>query len=194
MRGHVSVFHATKEIEPGYFKSQGLRLLDLTEHWNWVVDVVNARIPQMARRFAAARSFWEDPFYADQRSCREGRLFVTFTMSGMAADASGIWRLVSFFGGEAIYWPLHEEDEWQDCVDVLRNLGDPVIVEAAIPACDVSTYGDDAFAKTILSRCAQRHNARFNAFDSEGIVLRALRPHEIVAAHDARRVCPDAFD
>lgn len=193
-RHRVSVFHATKELEPGYFRRHGLRRLDLDAHWQWFLGVVRERAPHMERRFEAARTLWNAPFYGQQLSGREKRVCVTFTLSGLAAAASGIWRLVTFFGGEAIFWPVHEDAEWADCTTVLRELGAPVIVEAAVPAVDVSTSDEHLFAKTILGHCARQHSPAFNAVENEGFVPRDVHPSEIIAVHDARAVCPDAFD
>ena len=84
-----------------------------------------------------------DPGIADQLRAaavahqpdRSEKTFFIFT-AGVLPHESDVWHLLRFWGGEAIYW-AHTEDAQVGAA--LMNIGQPCIIEAAVPADEIET-------------------------------------------------------
>jgi hypothetical protein len=177
LRKRVRAYHCTKELEPGLFQKHGLRLLQMKEHIEEFLDTYETSLsPELYKRFRSAYDWWPR---SGQLSAREGKIW--FCMSPYLVKHSGTNPFFECYGGEALYWPLEKDKE---CLDVLRELGRPVIVEVTVPSHEFTTYKKYPFARDILSHYAKRLNSEFRDDSLEAFLVRPVPPSEIVAVHE----------
>ena len=178
IRGNrVAAYHCTKELHRGFFESRGLRPLSLRRHVNEFLEYIEPRVPgPVFARFKATYDEWEQH---EQIQYREGMIW--FCMSRrLVKQESGTWRFFTYYGGEALYWPFKRGDE---CLAILEDIGNPVIVEVALPAADLIKFKELPFARDILSHLAVRANPEFYVDSLEGYVKRPIAADEIVEVH-----------
>jgi hypothetical protein len=173
----MRAYHCTKQLCHGFFERRGLRPLNLAQHTSEFLGSVGPRLqPEDLRRFELTYAQW---LQHPSISGREGLLW--FCMSPYQVKKSGTARFFEYFGGEALYWPFSYGDP---CLDVLRNLGQPVVVEVVVPAADFTTFPRYPFAQDMLSHfIRKRLNPHFQVASLEAYVKRPIGPNEIVKVH-----------
>lgn len=90
-------------------------------------------------------------------------------------EGGGLWRFFTFWGGEAIYVPAYEGP----LGGVLRSIGTPCIIEAAVPVAGIQTCC--SVAERLL-RCylahrnvEQEHESTFEGYSKHGIPRELIR-------------------
>ncbi|MET8248684.1 hypothetical protein ABZV31_32440 [Streptomyces sp. NPDC005202] len=78
-------------------------------------------------------------------SNREGQVCLTLSAEATSHDINGAWRLLSFWGGEAIYW--QHCDEPDGIAQRLRRLGRPTLVTAYV---DLASPGRHLVFKSVV--------------------------------------------
>jgi hypothetical protein len=173
----MRAYHCTKQLCPGFFEQRGLRPLNLAQHINEFLVSVGPRLQAEVRgRFESAYMQW-----VDHASIPDRENLLWFCMSPYQVMKLGNARFFKYFGGEALYWPFSHDDP---CLDVLRNLGKPVVVEVAVPAGDFMTSPPYPFARDMISHfIRKRLNPKFQVASLQAYVTRPIAPHEIVKVH-----------
>lgn len=130
LRGHsLRAYHATRLLdhEVEAIQKQGLRRL--------TSSLIEERLAAAAQHGAITSGVHEtlagSTVFARnfQTEIREGLLWF-FLGSSTFSDDGGLWRLLETWGGEGIYWMI---DKGSQTEQVLRGLGTPSIVVAAVP-------------------------------------------------------------
>lgn len=105
---------------------------------------------------------------ADQRG-RTGMTWFIFTTASLRWEM-GVWRLFTHWGGEALYVCYERDPEMGE---LLRSLGVPCIVEAAVPVADIETF---CSVGERLVRCYLHHRrvSTDHSPNMEGFVREAL--------------------
>jgi hypothetical protein len=178
----VRAYHCTKELEPGLFQKHGLRLLQMKEHIEeFLENVVSHHKPELLGRFRSAYEWWQQ---SGQLQGREGK--IAFCMSPYLVKDSGTSLFFEYYGGEALCRPFMA-DKGDECLDFLRELGKPVVVEAEVPAVEFETFRElnkFPYAQDILSHYVKRLNSEFKAYSLQAYLERPVLPSEIVAVHE----------
>lgn len=65
----------------------------------------------------------------------------------------------------------------------LEGLGQPVVVEAALPGSDIHTFKEFAFGRELVSAHISRSNPDFHWEHFEGYSTRNVLPHEVTGVH-----------
>ncbi len=127
----VRARHSTRLLdhEKNAIRAQGLRLL--------TADLVNDRLDQ-AHALGYLSAAEHETLRA--KNCmapevrtmgrREGQVCLTLSTAAMVHHSDGLYRLLSCWGGEAIYWQHCESD--RDLAPELRSLGAPAVVTALL--------------------------------------------------------------
>lgn len=147
LRGHLlRAQHATRLLdhEANAIRAHGLRPLD--------VALVDDRLNQ-----ARERGYLTDAEQEVLRSQsmvvpgrrdlgnREGQVCLTLSAEATSHDINGAWRLLSFWGGEAIYW--QHCDDHAGVAQRLRSLGRPALVTAYV---DLASPGRHLVFKSVV--------------------------------------------
>jgi len=186
--GKIHAYHCTKQPHAGYFEEQGLRTLSIEQHHQEFDEMIATKAtPSLRKRFQSIHA----DFRRDQQiPYREGLLW--FCLSKCLIDEGGTWRFFKYFGGEAVYWPVIENDA--ECEEFLESLGEPVVVEVVVPAKDFVVFPDFAFSRALISQWATQFNQNFQVDMLEGHLKRDVHPQEIVGVHRAEVFCPRALE
>lgn len=98
--GRIAVYHCTKEISAGFYKTNGLRILDMQSHikefLKTIQPIVDARLMSL---FEEGLLEWQND--NSQTRYREAKIWFVFTPQ--LVISSGTQSLFRYFGGEAIY-------------------------------------------------------------------------------------------
>ncbi|MEV6840029.1 hypothetical protein AB0N17_36995 [Streptomyces sp. NPDC051133] len=76
---------------------------------------------------------------------REGQVCLTLSAEATSHDVNGVWRLLSFWGGEAIYW--QHCDDHAGVAQKLGSLGRPALVTAYV---DLASPGRHLVFKSVV--------------------------------------------
>jgi hypothetical protein len=148
LEGHlVRARHSTRLLhhEKDAILTQGLRLL--------TADLVNDRLDQ-----AHKLGYLPDPDYEVLRAVnetipehrgfakREDQVCLTLSTAPMVHDVGGIHRLLSYWGGEAIY---RKHEGAPEVAALLRSLGAPAIVTALLDFADPGVGTHQVFPSVI---------------------------------------------
>ncbi|MFJ9712085.1 hypothetical protein [Streptomyces sp. NPDC101234] len=80
-----------------------------------------------------------------KRGNREGQVCLTLSAEATSLDIIGAWRLLSFWGGEAIY--RQHRDDHAGVAQRLRSLGRPALVTAYV---DLASPGRHLVIKSVV--------------------------------------------
>jgi len=80
---------------------------------------------------------WKAYFDTTQSRIRDGRVWFNFTLSALVNG--GADRLLTYFGGEAVYMPLTRDSE---IASILRTIGEPLVVECALAPEKLHTFSE----------------------------------------------------
>ncbi|MEI7752715.1 MAG: hypothetical protein WCJ71_11590 [Candidatus Omnitrophota bacterium] len=126
-------FHCTRfhESEIEVVKKEGLKPLSEELAYGRVrrLQEIGALPPQVALRLLS------ENVVNNRYGKRLGRLCFIFSRSSLK-DKNGVFKLLSYWGGEALY-RAHTND--QEVAPVLKTIGHPCIVQAAIPIAMLNT-------------------------------------------------------
>ena len=168
---NVIAYHYTREIELGYFKKYGLRTLDFEKHKQFVLGVLQNMLP--IKLLESIKSL-------PVPDGRENDNSIWFCYQRDDSD-TGIIPLVRYFGGECIPGQLTEADNKQ-LLNVLEQIGNPVVVKFCYRACDVEGC---TLLKIMLSSYLQKFCDRdFHVFKGEDNIKKGITPEQIID------VCP----
>ena len=98
-------------------------------------------------------------------------------------EDGGADTLLTFFGGESIYFPLMEDDE---IAAVLRTIGQPLIVEATLPATKLTTtFAEIPWGRIWLSTYHVSVNNEARPHDVDAYVMEPVPRNNIVSINNA---------
>jgi hypothetical protein len=168
----IHAYHCTREPEPGYFRANGLRVVDLREHRREFVETFGHRVTN-AEREELYRQL-ESPIERIDLDGRNGMIWACLSRS-IVID-HGTEEFFTYFGGEALR-------KWWDAAPIilplLASVGQPVIIEASFPASGLNSYCN--LAKTVLSQ--YHRTIRPDAYDHacEGFLRQPVPPQDVIA-------------
>ncbi|MFJ5105214.1 hypothetical protein [Streptomyces sp. NPDC088554] len=147
LRGHLlRAQHCTRLLdhEAHAIRAHGLRPLDAA--------LVDDRLDQAHERgylTAAEREVLRSQSMVapgrQRMGIREGQVCLTLSAEATSHDIGGAWRLLSFWGGEAIYW--QHCDDPAGLAQRLRCLGRPTLVTAYV---DLASPGRHLVFKSVV--------------------------------------------
>ena len=129
----VQAYHCTREPSPGFFEAHGLRLTNLSDHQAEFLESHGHHFTQAERETVEAE--WDRQFHRKTGSSgvRNGLIWMCLSRPGVPHD--GTDKFFTYFGGEAIYWPF-VSGQHPTIAAKLQSIGQPVVVELAVPAKD----------------------------------------------------------
>jgi hypothetical protein len=125
---NIRLYHATRllPVEVERVRAEGLRLLDINLIGDRLDTAVQAgALTNADRDLILATNALNDPY-----THRPGLLYAVTTTLAFSDDISGVWRLLGFWGGEAVYI-AHEDAALGQR---LSRIGVPAIVVFTAPA------------------------------------------------------------
>lgn len=176
-----SVFHATRLLphELDDIATSGLRLMtrDLVEHKLKAAFDAGALTSAQSEHLLAEIEPLHGPARRADQACASA------TTRGFREDIHGVWRLLTYWGGEVIYW-RHGDDE----LGVrLRTMGAPAVIELTVPA---QRHGDawyPALENLLIGAVLGLDDVNADVY------LRSAADTEVVAIHTPGTAWWDAF-
>jgi hypothetical protein len=165
-------YHCTREPEPGYFATHGLRATNLAEHQDEFLRRLGHHFT--FEELAYMRKQWHSYFNESQKRSREGRVWACLTRA--LAVSTGTEPFFAAYGGEAIHMPLADDSSAKQ---KLAALGQPVIVEVALPGDRIRTFCEMAYCA--LSYYHRRVNPASHLMESEAYLLDGIRPLDVLS-------------
>jgi hypothetical protein len=177
----VHTYHCTREPSPGFFEAHGLRLTNLSAHQAEFLENHGHHFTQAERESLATG--WASYFYRGTGTSGVRNDLIWMCLSRPGAPHDGTNKFFTYFGGEAIYWPF-VRGQHPTIAAKLQTIGQPVVVELALPATDVHCF--QPLARYVLS-C--HHKTLNPAIGRPGAEARLKRD---VAASEVLQVTPFA--
>lgn len=176
---HIAVYHCTKELNHGYYETNGLRILNLQTHISEFLDLIKHKTDaDLYKQFLDGLQQWQGE--NNQAGNRENMVWFVFTPQ--LVNQSGTRCFFKYYGGEAIYWPFIEDSQSREA-QFLEKMGHPVVIEAALPPADFKVFKEHVFAREIVGAYIKSINSEFHWEHFEGYLERSVLPHEITAVH-----------
>lgn len=165
-------YHCTREPQPGHFQLRGLRPTKLREHQEEFVRTFGHHFT--AEELEYMRQQWHGYFDTGQKNGREGRVWACLTRALVVS--SGAEPFFAAYGGEAIHMPLADDSSAKA---KLAALGQPVVVEVALPGDEIQTYCEMAWCA--LNYFHRRVNPQAHPMESEACFKGAVPPSDVLA-------------
>lgn len=121
----IRAYHCTKEPYADFFEKRGLRLTDIRSHQEEFLHELSDIFTPDELNFM--KSAWADYFTPFNLKHRNNRIWMCLTKR--LANNSGTEPFFTYYGGEAIYFPLREHPPIEK---KLREIGQPVVVEICV--------------------------------------------------------------
>lgn len=112
--------------------------------------------------------------HTEQQEIRDNKIFFNFTLKEFGTLGSA--PLLKYFGGEQIYWPLHELDGIRE---KLEGLGIPMIVKCVLKPSELSTFTQFPWGKIAASTYHSLKNQNACRFDQDGYQTTSVSPSNI---------------
>jgi hypothetical protein len=120
---------------------------------------------------------WEWHFHQSQSNLEGRNGKVWMCLSGHSIENEGTAKFFTYFGGEAIYWPFLGSAH-QAIAEKLRNIGEPVVVELAVPATDLICFS--GLARYALTCHHRRLNPTAHQEEAEAYIKRSVAASEVL--------------
>lgn len=120
------------------------------------------------------KSSWRDYFDTQARKARDRVIHFVLTMKEL--NEGGVHNLLTYFGGEQIYFALLEHPA---IAEKLKSLGNPLMIWMALPASEIALFDDLCLAKILASSYHRRINHASTQLDGEGKIRRPVNPSEL---------------
>lgn len=166
-------YHCTKEPEPDFFKDRGLRVLDRKNHQAEFLK--NHAWRFTPKEVVQIRQEWDSYFPGQQENSRNGKIW--FCLIPHPVVDGGADNLLTYFGGEAVYMPFRDGTP---IAKKLSEIGNSVVVEAAITPDDLTTFTDNALAKNSFHLFHRYLNPEVVLSGYEGYISRDIPPQDII--------------
>lgn len=164
-------YHCTREPGSGYFTRQGLRATNLREHQDEFLRTLGHLFTPEEQAYMRTR--WAAYFDASQRRGREGRVWACLTRE--LAVSQGTEWFFKAYGGEAIHMPLAKDSP---VLAKLMSIGEPVVVEVALPGDQIRTCSDMAWCT--LNYHHRRINPNAFPIESEACLSGSVPPADVL--------------
>jgi hypothetical protein len=119
---------------------------------------------------------WQEYFNKSQNNARD--LKIWFNLTTNALNNRGADRLLSFFGGEAIYMPL---TNYSEIANILHSIGSPLVVQCKLDAKEMKTFSTNPFGKVWLSTYHRKINIDASLFDVDIYSKSAISSDNIIS-------------
>jgi hypothetical protein len=123
---------------------------------------------------------WADYFDRQQDQARDRRVWFNLTIN--ALTEGGAQRLLSYFGGEAVYMPLCSDEE---IAQILCQIGRPLVVECDLDTSKLIAFGEYPWSQVLLSSYHRTINRNAHVFDLDCRMLESLPPDRVIRIHEA---------
>src|SRR5208282_3100840 len=158
-------YHCTKEHKLGYFNKNGLRTLNIKSHQEEFLQKFQSYFSD--EEIDLLKKRWDSYFHDLNDVGRSNKIWFCLSPN-LVTDWPGTRHFFEYFGGEAIYWPV------KDCssiINKLRNIGNPVVIEAVISPQELRTFSQFTYALVTLSLFHNRQNSEAYIHDREGFLM-----------------------
>lgn len=176
------VYHCSKELLPGKYSAEGLRVLHQECHVDEFLLIARDRAlltEKQIEEIEPTLRRWRDGSAGHES--REGTLHL---LHGREEALNwGTQKFFEFYGGEALYWPFGPwstgEPHW--FLKILQGIGDPVVVEARVDPRDLISGSDSFGADVAVSYFAREVNREFEPYSRFCLTKRRIPPKDVVA-------------
>jgi hypothetical protein len=178
----LAVYHCTKELFPGKFASEGLRVLDHQRHVDEFLHYTTKEglLDESERKeIEPILRTWRDGTAHVQ--ARDGTLHLLH--SRQEVSAWGAEKFFRYYGGEALYWPFGpwrpDADHW--FLRLLESIGMSVVVEASVAPSDLITGSDNFGADVVIAHFARSVNPEFQLWHPFCFTRKRVPPEQIMS-------------
>jgi hypothetical protein len=178
IREGVVGFHFTRAMRGSILKDGLVMKAGIERRCNFIAEFGHHFTEEQRRRIQQA---WESYFPGQQDRSRNGRVCLALTRQALIDG--GAEPLLKHFGGEAIYMPL---TQYPDVVDVLSNLGEPLIVQCALDTTRSKAYYEHPWGCVWLSSYHCSINPQARQLDQNVSASCSIPPADIISVTNAQ--------
>jgi len=178
IREGVVGFHFTRAMRGSILKDGLVIKAGIERRANFIAGFGHHFTEEQRRRIQQA---WESYFPGQQDRSRNGRVCLALTRLALADG--GAEPLLKHFGGEAIYTPL---TQYPDVVNVLSNLGEPLIVQCALDTMRSTAYYEHPWGTVWLSSYHCSINPQARQLDQDVSVSYSIPATDIISVTNAQ--------
>lgn len=178
----LAVYHCAKELFPGKFVTEGLRVLAQQRHVDeflWYAEKDSLLDERERAEIEPIIRTWRDETHHVEG--REGTLH--FVHSRQEVGDFGAQKFFRYYGGEALYWPFGpwrpDADHW--FLRRLESIGVPVVVEAKVAPSALITGSDNNGADIVISYFARSVNPNFEPHHPFCFTQESVPPDQIMS-------------
>src|SRR5207302_1047613 len=170
LREGVIGYHYTRAEKESIERSGLLALSGDKRRQDFLERYGNRFTPEQRERILGK---WK---YFSPSSCatRDYRIWFNFTLD--ALKGSGAEDLLTYYGGEVVYFPICDDPE---IGVVLKTIGQPMIVECDLNPADLTTFSEHAWGKIWLSSYHVTVNPDAHQHDVDAYLQSSVRPAQI---------------
>ncbi len=179
----IAGYHCTKQLPDKPFTKTGLRILDFETHHKEFLELIRNHKSVNKELFARIDKALSE-FRADYNvRFREKQLWFCLTRRMICEDGGESTKyFFKCYGGEAIFMPFIYEQEMKDAVNLLEQLGEPVVVEAQLSVSNLN-LSQYALGRALVSYFAEYVNPDFSDYEIECYASRDILPDDIIKVH-----------
>lgn len=117
---------------------------------------------------------WKTNFKEDDTKNRDKKIFFNFTQT--ALKTGGAELLLTYFGGEQIYFPIYQKPNINE---KLKKIGTPVIIKCKLNANNIKTFIEYPWGKIAVSSFHRTQNPNASIIDQDGSQYIPVPPCDI---------------
>jgi hypothetical protein len=171
----VLSYHCTKEPTSGFYRANGLRILDRREHQNEFLDRYGSLFTE--NELAQIREAWNGYFSRRQDRSRNGRIAFCFTPYLVINNGTEVF--FRYFGGEAVFKPL---TRYKSIMAKLESIGNPVVIVFSYRLDATEPFTHLSVANTLLSHYHRTLNTDALVLSKQGLRTTSVPNAEILAS------------
>jgi hypothetical protein len=183
LKNGLAVYHCAKELFPGKFATEGLRVLDHQRHVTEFLQYAMKETLLDEREREEIEPIlrtWRDGTTHEQ--ARDGTLH--FIHSRQEVCNWGAEKFFRYYGGESLYWPFgpwspSAADHW--FLKILESIGVPVVVESRVAPSDLITGSQNSGADIVISYFARSVNPDFRPWEPFCLTKKSVSPAQIMS-------------
>lgn len=175
------VFHCSKELFPGKYLAEGLRVLNQERHVDEFLALARdgaLLTEEQIRAIEPTLRRWRDG--SPGHESREGTLHLLHGRE--EALDRGAQKFFTYYGGEALYWPFGpwEPGEPHWFLKILERIGEPVVVEARVDPKNLISGSDSFGADVAVSYFGREVNPEFEPWGRFCLTKNSISPTDVI--------------
>lgn len=117
---------------------------------------------------------WRTNFKKEDAKNRDKKIFFNFTLT--ALENGGAELLLTYFGGEQIYFPIYQKP---NISEKLKKIGTPVIIKCTLNPKNIKTFIEHPWGKIAVSTFHRTQNPNASIIDQDGSQYIPVAPCDI---------------